>query len=443
MLHRHWPRRRRSGHTTPLPGPAEKRLFDPPRESTRGRLACGLAASVPLHALLAAVVVWWTWIVPVAAPREEERRIEVALVSREDIAEALGDQPLSTDAAREFDAGDPGHATVGGFDFDLELIRQRKEALFPFLTAELTFLSEIRDGERRREPTLGNPVTRSLPSAARPPLVLSDEELQRAIDRAWSRRHRWPAFQETVMLASRHDANQGRLPELLRGYVEQNILQPYCDNDTREPRFWAMLQNAAEHAEFIEFVAGFAREHPSSRSTTELLFVLDELVEASRDALLLLLTIDPRELGDTARSHPEGVGLAGELQRHYRDRTRRQGLTSTESITAWFDALRLHLLTTIVETTPDAYRAADARFLAGQVLFSQDDLDGAREWWSAIAPDSQDSYFPEYSRLMTDLRSPGGLQSRQARRVMDALHGRWLTAALTRLRQFSQSCDTF
>ena len=314
-------------------------------------------------------------------------------MSLRDIAAALGDRPLEPLDEREFDAGAPRHTTVAGFDFDLESIQRRKDILFPFLTAELTFLDEIRDRERTRELALGDPL-RPRSSSPRLPLGLSDDELQQVVDGAWARRHRWRAFAEAVSLAGRHDADDGRLPELFRGYVDQNILQPYCDSDTREPRFWAMLQNAAEHADFVEFVSAYAREHPSSRSTTELLFLLDELVEASRDALLLLLALDPQELVDTARSNPAGVGLARQLQQHYRDRVERQGLKSAEAITAWFDALRLRLLTTIVATTPNGYRSADARFLAGQVLFGQGDLEGARTWWSAITPDAHDSYFP-------------------------------------------------
>ena len=53
------------------------------------------------------------------------------------------------------------------------------------------------------------------------------------------------------------------------------------------------------HGDFIDFVRAFARQHPSSRTTTELLFLLDELAQGSRDVLLTLLD------------------LARELQLHY------------------------------------------------------------------------------------------------------------------------------
>ena len=51
---------------------------------------------------------------------------------------------------------------------------------------------------------------------------------------------------------------------------------------------------AADHADFIELIADYAVRHPSTKATTELLFLLDKLTQASFDALTTLLNTEPR-----------------------------------------------------------------------------------------------------------------------------------------------------
>jgi hypothetical protein len=91
---------------------------------------------------------------------------------------------------------------------------------------------------------------------------------------------------------------------------ERNLLQPYVDSAAPDPRFWVMLGLATDHIDVIEFVGRYTRQHPSSRTTTELLFLLDELAEANRGAFDLLLRTDVASLTGTAASSPEDVQLA-------------------------------------------------------------------------------------------------------------------------------------
>ncbi len=51
---------------------------------------------------------------------------------------------------------------------------------------------------------------------------------------------------------------------------------------------WAQLGLAADHVDFIDFVSEYASQHPSSKTTTELLFLVDKLAQASLDALVTL-----------------------------------------------------------------------------------------------------------------------------------------------------------
>ena len=79
-----------------------------------------------------------------------------------------------------------------------------------------------------------------------------------------------------------------------------------------------MLENAADHADFIDFVRAFARAHPSSQTTTELLFLLDELAQGSFQVVLLLLETKPEvDLAETQATLPLAYHLAIELKQHY------------------------------------------------------------------------------------------------------------------------------
>ena len=116
--------------------------------------------------------------------------------------------------------------------------------------------------------------------------------MQAVLDAAWSRRERWAAFQHIQDLVQRSNPQEGDLPTLLRRYVSENLLQPFDASQNSEPKLWALLSVAADHNEFIQFIRSFVARVPSSRATTELLFLLDKLVQANLHAVLALLELD-------------------------------------------------------------------------------------------------------------------------------------------------------
>jgi hypothetical protein len=127
----------------------------------------------------------------------------------------------------------------------------------------------------------------------KPPLTLRAGDLQALVDKAWARRDRWPAFREIARLADASNPDEGDLPALLHGYVDQDGLQPYVDAAVRDPRLWTHLGLAANHVDFIDFISRYASQHPSTRATTELFFLLDKMAQASFDAMVVLLDSDP------------------------------------------------------------------------------------------------------------------------------------------------------
>lgn len=423
--------------------PVPPELFAAPIGEGPARRACGFSVSVVLHV---AAVAGFALVAPPPGssnPPQPGSQIAVVYVPSEPSA-ASRDRDLLEEAPLDAVVESAG-VHFAGFEFDIAKIRERRDALFPFLTADLPFLDRMADDTRLAPSGLVNPYAQPARDAGRrPPLEIDGRDLQAIIDRSWSRRDRWRAFSEFAGLMATHDPDSGRLPDLIRAYVDQNLLQPFCDAGPTDPRFWAMLEIASEHTDFVDLVDRFVQQHPSSRATTELLFLLDELVQGNRHALRMLLQTDPDDdLPLTTAASRAGHELAVALRGHYRKRAVQRQLDSWEAISARYDGLRLRILTTIVDSTPDGYRSADARFLIGTIVFDPDDPSEALRWWGDIKPEAKDTYAWEYSRILDLIRSGPAVDAKRFTYVLEAMDSRSWLASIRRLRQFGHDCHTF
>jgi hypothetical protein len=412
------------------------------------RRLCGLAGSMALHValvgLLFIIAPQGRW--PVELGEEMTGTTAVVIVGPEALSAAPGDQVLGEeDSATESPSqSENGDLHVSGLDIDIDRLFARRNWLFPYLTTGLLFLERAEEQVGVPNVKLTNPFAAGRLSSGRAPISMSDAELQRIVDRAWSRRERWSRFSEIAKLVETHDPDRGRLPELLQRYLDQNLLQPYYDSTERDPRFWAMLDCVADHVQFIDWVRSFARKHPSSRTTTELLFLLDEFAQGSRDTLLMLLSTDPnRDLQHTFKTNPRAYGFAVWLRSHYAGWLRDRQREAPAQIRRHYDELRLQLLSTIIESSPGGYRVADARFLAGEILFNQNNMPAALRMWHQIRPDARDSYVKTYSELLDEIESPGGGRAVEINRILGVEYRRWLDFSEGRLRQFGYAFDTF
>jgi hypothetical protein len=350
-------------------------------------------------------------------------------------------------ALEAVDAMPPSTAftTADGFSYDTSRIRLRREVLFPFLTGRLPFLDELRAASDAARQRLPNPLGASgrRRSRERPPLELGLAQREALVDALWSRRDRWPSLATIVDLTGRHDPDEGELPLVVRGHVERNLLQPYVESTVPDPRFWVMLGLAADHLDVIQFVGRFAQQHPSSRTTTELLFLLDELAEANRAALELLIQTDIATLGRTAASSPQDVQLAWQLQRGYETWTRERGLDQAKTLDAHYDSMRLSILTAIIDTSPDGYGAADARFLAGRLLWDRSDIEGAVRMWRGMATDERTTYAGVRAGIGAALGRDGSVDVLPIVRALGAERGRWIRDSTDRLTRFGFTPQTF
>ena len=340
--------------------------------------------------------------------------------------------------------------SVGGFTFDAGKIAERALVLFPFVSpgVALEHFGVRRPGgalvfERRSAAPPGDEAARDRP------LALSEAALQAVIDKAWARRERWTAFEGIRKLTARYSPDAGQLPAVLQRYTDQNALQPYRDRDTPDPRLWAQLGIAADHVSFIGFIREYAAAHPSTRATTELLFLLDRIAEASQDALIALLDTDPAtDLQWTRESNLEAYRLAVRLRGHYRAELSRRGLSSGAALGRYYDSVRLAILDGIVRTAPSGYRTSDARFLIGTILWKQGRLAEAIQSWQGHACRAGDSYAAACAALARVVPAPGAAGvsaelSREVTRVLKNEQGRWWDLSYDRLKRFGYRFDSY
>ncbi len=334
----------------------------------------------------------------------------------------------------------PTSLRVWGLDFDVTKIRARWNALFPFITAPPSLESEPHLQPVSERLVFADPlaVAPARPPA-RPRLVMSEAAMQRLLDRTWARRDRWSRFDEFARLVTTYHPTDGRLPAVIQAYVEQNALQPYEDTTFPDPRRWAMLALAADHQDFVDFIAPYVRAQPHTRTTTELLFLLDALMHGSRETLVLLLETTPRrQMAWTRQENWRAYELFASLRDYYGDLLDKRGLGTPEAVRAAYDARRLDLLSTLLRLTPNSYRASDARFLIGRIRWQQGDRDEAARVWREMTFAPGDRYAETGGRILAVLsrRQGEGIDAALIDGILDADHRQWVRFQFDRLRQF-------
>jgi len=349
----------------------------------------------------------------VIPPRQQDKSIQIEIVDVSDLRDHV-------------------------FDFDIEKIRSRIGRLFPF-TEPILFPSTQVAGKGSTIPTLGMAHL----AEASIPLRLSESEIQAVLDASWSRRQRWDSFQPILDLVQRFDPQDGDLPTVLRRYSSGNLLQPFNASQNPEPRIWGLLSVAADHLDFAQFIASFIGKVPSSKATTELLFLLDKLVQANLNTAISLLNLDTvKGIEWTRILSPNGADVLVALHAYQERALSKRGLWDEAALAFQYDEVRIGILEHVIRTTPKGYRANDARFLIGEIYWRQRRQREALHVWSQIEPDAADEYVDVYSEVRANIGS--GVSERT--RVDVALNEqmrRWTDASLQRLHYFGYTFETF
>ena len=152
-------------------------------------------------------------------------------------------------------------------------------------------------------------------------------------------------------------------------------------------------------------------------------------------------------LTHTAAVSPLDVQLARQIQRGYEQWMRERGLDKATTPRATYDAMRAKILSTIVETSPGHYGAADARFLAGRLLWDRSDITGAVQMWRGLAQTQSTDDRASYAAVRAEIGRALGPDGRvDVVRIVGALaaeRSRWLRESAERLARFGYTPQTF
>jgi hypothetical protein len=287
--------------------------------------------------------------------------------------------------------------------------------------------------------------------AARPALNMSPAAIQRLVDRAWSRRERWSRFATFVNLANAYHPDDGRLPAVIRSYVAQNMLQPYEEMSLPDPSRWAMLVLAADDQDYLDFASGYVRANAGTRGATEMLFLVDALLQGSSDTLRILLRTRPkRDLQWTYQESPDAFWLFDSVREYYGDLLARRGIRTAGDVARFYEDRRLELLATLLSRTPGGYRAGDARLTIGEIHWARGDRRAAvREWrqMRVVADDVFAATAMPIARALEALPATAEEPDAQAIARIDAAlaagRQRWAAFQFDRLRRFGHGPYTF
>ena len=338
---------------------------------------------------------------------------------------------------------DPGGEIPGA---DLARIASHIAVLFPFVTPGLAIDAFFPSAGSQTSLVFENPYRRAptQPEASPQGSLRLDEATRRAIvDKAWSRGERWKSFGTIRDYVDRYSPDDEGLGWLVKDYRDLNALQPYADGRIRDLRLWAQLGLAADHVTFIGYIRNYARAHPGTRVSTEMLFLLDTIAQANQDALATFVESDqPGDLEWTRQAHPRAYLLARHIQREYARPLARLGLTSRSAIDEFYDRGRLAILMGIARTSPRGYRANDAKFLIGSILWRQDNRTAALRTWRELTEPADDTYAIAISQVRAAVAASSP-DARNINYILKNVQGRWLANADDRLRRFGYSFDRY
>jgi hypothetical protein len=337
--------------------------------------------------------------------------------------------------------------SIPGLMLNVRKVAARANLLFPVITPGLA-LEQFLPADFSDRPSLANPFLepQSADRGVRPPLSADVVARQALVDRSWSRHERWHAFQTLAPTIARYNANDGDLPRVLQMYFEQNGLQPFVDAGTPDQRVWAQLAIAADHIDFIGFISQYMAARQASKATTGLLFVLDTVIQSNLDVILTVLALDPaQDLTLTKRTNQAAYDLIVEVQLRCRTELTKRRLTSAAAVVAYYDAIRLAILDTIVRTSPSGYRSGDARYLMGAIYWRQGNVEAAMNQWRSIKRDDADTYAFVYSPILAAI-TEGSSRAATTAAIDHALsleRSQWRSFSYDRLQKFGYHFDTF
>lgn len=253
-------------------------------------------------------------------------------------------------------------------------------------------------------------------TTALPPLLLSDKEMQKIIDQAYTQENYFEKYKKFIIpYIEDYHPNEGRLPELIHMYTYQNDKYIYA-YDGVVGRINNGLDFALQGENFFNYSRNFIQRYPSTRVSTELLFQTETNATANLGDLIVLLTAKNYENNQKLDKN------ITKLQDYYTNKfgLKLIGITDEEitnkiniqitdelidGVIEEYDQLRLSYMEHVRKYSPDNYRVGDSWFRSGLIKFKRYKSEEAIELWKQGKPNEEDTYKNTYAQILNVIDS--------------------------------------
>lgn len=201
-------------------------------------------------------------------------------------------------------------------------------------------------------------------------------------------------FERMKQMLGHFDSNHGDLAEFTRELYNQNLVRRIFrlgpDNETID-----FFEESLFKAEVFNYITGYVQNSPYSRTTAELLFVLERLYKYESHMLSSMFNAQmrPNPKKDIRRH------IVDTVSQKYEAKMRGMGFEDGAGIMLAYKDRRLEIMDKIIE---NRYRANDALFIKGRIHFSHAEVRKAYEAWQQISP-AGDEFFifkDTYEKIM-------------------------------------------
>ncbi len=244
----------------------------------------------------------------------------------------------------------------------------------------------------------------------KPPLMLSDAELQALVDSAYTQDDMFQQFQELIAYIENYHADRGKLHELIRMYTAQNA---YIYNTDDEYAVLKGLHNAISYERFLSYIKDYVHRCPGTRTSTETLFLLEGIASSNLGDLVALLD------SENVLKSP----LLRKVYTKYREKIDRflfynagvEESVATEEIIdrviEKYDSGCVDYMDLVIRYSPGNYRKGDARFIQGRIHAQRERWNEALVIWKRGKPDTTDIYYDIYSEILGIINSENDLDT--------------------------------
>ena len=243
--------------------------------------------------------------------------------------------------------------------------------------------------EFRKGRDLGNPITMKVDTQGeRPPkepLAMTREDRVHYLDKS-IKKSKEKQLDEFIQKYMGYDTNKGDLSKFVRDLYYEN-LQRLAYTFSGDITYFTIdyFQENLNKEDYLRQMMALLSQNLGSKVGTEILFTLENIYEIQGRALDLYFQNSPLYKTYSPEKRKEiRIEAIKRVIEKYKPILQDKKILNADDANKAFALKRIEILDTLIRHTPDSYRAKDATFEKGRILWEQGDHREAVKLWSTI-----------------------------------------------------------